>query len=388
MQVRDRLDVLDGLRGIAIALVVWYHVTLVSGQAYGPLTYLAQAGFLGVELFFFISGFCLFYPYARALIDGRPMPTLRRFFERRFLKIVPSYLLALAVFTCVYHAQFANPQELGIQLLSHLTFLHTLSPQTYGAISGPLWTIGVEVQFYLLFPLIVPWFRRSPVFAYLILAGVSEGYRLGVAQAGLGADFGWINQLPAFFDIFGAGMLAAYALVALRARRSFDAPTATAYSGVAFTLAIAGLGIASWVGATSSVDAAHMWLNDHRVIIGPLCIALALTTLFAVPRWHALVASPVLVFLSAISYNLYLWHLEITVWLHKTDLPPVVSAALAVPVAVGVAWFITTRFEQPILNGNVAQFSGAWRAILSLPLGRSFRRNMRRSYASVSSSGS
>jgi peptidoglycan/LPS O-acetylase OafA/YrhL len=357
VQVRERLDILDGLRGIAILLVVWYHIALVSGQAFGPFDFIAQTGYLGVDLFFFISGFCLFYPYARALIDGRAMPATRRFFERRILKIVPSYLLALAVFAIVYRAQFASPQDVAVQLISHLTFLHTLSPATYGAISGPLWTIGVEVQFYLLFPLIVPWFKRSPVFGWLILAGVSEGYRLAVGDAGLGSQFGWINQLPAFFDVFGAGMLAAYALVALRAHTPVAAlkpRTATVLSLVTCAIALGGLMTAYWVGLNSSADDAHVWLNGVRVAIGPICIILALTTFFAAPRWKTIVATPALVFLSAISYNLYLWHLEIAVWLHGSGLPAIVSALIAVPVAIGVAWVLTYRFEQPILNADLA----------------------------------
>jgi peptidoglycan/LPS O-acetylase OafA/YrhL len=388
VQVRERLDILDGLRGIAILLVVWYHIALVSGQGFGPLDYIAQAGYLGVDLFFFISGFCLFYPYARSLIDGRPMPTVRRFFERRLMKIVPSYLLALAVFMGVYHAQFATPHDAVVQLLSHLTFMHTLSPATYSAISGPLWTIGVEVQFYLLFPLIVPWFRRSPVLAYLILAAVSEGYRIAVSHAGLGGEFGWINQLPAFLDVFGAGMLASYAVVALRARRTFDAGTSTAFSGATFAFAIVCLGAAAFVSTTSNPSDAHIWLNDHRIMVGPLCFALALTTYFAVPRWHAVVAAPALVFLSAISYNLYLWHLEIAVWLHNTGLPTTASAILAVPAAIGVAWFITTRFEQPILNGGLAPFSAALRGRRLPQLQPSYRQNTQGSYVSVRSSGS
>jgi peptidoglycan/LPS O-acetylase OafA/YrhL len=347
--VRERLDILDGLRGLAILLVVWYHVYLVSGQDFGPLTFIAQAGFLGVDLFFFISGFCLFYPYARALAAGKPLPSTQRFFERRVLKIVPSYLLALFVFTAVSHAQFASFGDAVLQVLSHLAFLHTLNAATYGTISGPLWTLGVEVQFYLLFPLIVTWFRRAPVFGFLILAGVSEAYRLGVDQAGLGAQFLWINQLPAFFDVFGAGMLAAYALVALRARGSIHAQTASAAAGVFLALAIAGCAIASWTSATQSVDDAHIWLNAHRFLIGPLCFALAISTFFATRRWQAFVASPALVFLSAISYNLYLWHLEIAVWIHAAGFSAFWTVVLAIPAAISVAAIITYRLEAPIL---------------------------------------
>ena len=91
-----------------------------------------------------------------------------------------------------------------------------------------------------------------------------------------------------------------------------------------------------------------------RVAIGPLCIALTLTTCFAAPRWKAIVATPALLFLSSISYNLYLWHLEIAVWLHGSGLPALAAAIIAVPVVVGVAALLTFRFEQPILNADLA----------------------------------
>jgi peptidoglycan/LPS O-acetylase OafA/YrhL len=345
---RERLDVLDGLRGIAILLVVWYHLWLVSGQAFGPLTFIAQAGFLGVDLFFFISGFCLFYPYAHAASAGRPLPATRRFFERRFLKIVPSYLVALIVFATIYHEHFASPQDAAVQLVSHLAFLHTLSPVTFGTISGPLWSIGIEVQFYLLFPFIVPWFRRRPLAGYAVLLAVAETYRLVIGAAGLGNDFWTMSQLPAFFDVFGAGMFAAAVLPALRARAALQPRIATAASGAAFVAALVGLAVAD-----------HDWLNVYRVAIGPLCIALALSTFFSAQRWRSVVASRGLVFLSAISYNLYLWHLEITVWIGRIGLPPIWTVVIALAASLAAAAFVTYAFERPILAAGLGQLRTA-----------------------------
>jgi peptidoglycan/LPS O-acetylase OafA/YrhL len=348
----ERLDVLDGLRGFAILLVVWYHARLVSGQSFGPFDPIVQAGYLGVDLFFFVSGFCLFYPYAKCARDGKPQPSTRRFFQRRLLKIVPSYLLALFTFAALYHAQFGTVTNLAMHVAAHLAFVHTLVPATFGSISGPLWTIGVEVQFYLIFPLIVPWFRRSPLLGYAALFVLAETYRLTIGAFAPAPSFWWINQLPAFVDVFGAGMLAAYVIGGIHHQRTWDPRAATVCSGGAFTLALAGLIAAAAACAPLPDDPARWWLNGHRFMFGPLCIALAVPAYFALERWRRFVAPPALVMLSAISYNLYLWHLEIMVWVHNTGLPAAATIAIALPLALAVAATITYRFERPILDGH------------------------------------
>jgi peptidoglycan/LPS O-acetylase OafA/YrhL len=353
-QSGERLDVLDGLRGLAIALVVWYHAWLVSGQGVAGLNFVAEAGFLGVDLFFFISGFCIFYPYARAKREGRPAPTIRRFFFRRAVKILPSYLLALTVFAIVYHARFASPAEAAVQIASHLTFMHTLSPLTFGAISGPLWTIGVEVQFYLLFPLLCPFFRKSPILAYGALIAFSETYRLVVGAIGLGSSFLFINQLPAYLDVFGSGMFAAYALITLqrpaneRARRLY-----TLASLLAFGVAFAGLAQVAAIGRGADINAAYDWVNAARVAVGPLCIVLALSSSFAVARWRSVLTTRVVTFLSMISYNLYLWNLEIAVWYHQAGLSPGATFVLGIVTALFLATAITYAIERPILEANL-----------------------------------
>ncbi len=354
-QAGERLDVLDGLRGLAIALVVWYHAWLVSGQGIAGLNFMAEAGFLGVDLFFFISGFCIFFPYARAMRTGRPVPTTRRFFLRRAVKILPSYLLALTVFAIVYHARFASPVEAAVQLVSHVTFMHTLSPLTFGAISGPLWTIGVEVQFYLLFPLIAPWVRRSPLAAYAVLAVFAETYRFIVGQAGLGSTFMFINQLPAYLDVFGSGMFAAHLLTTLkrpqteRAKRLY-----TLGSFTAFAVAVAGLSEVAAISRGADINAAYDWVNAARIAIGPLCIALALSTSFALPRWQSILTTRAFVFLSMISYNLYLWNLEIDVWYHQAGFPPPATFALGIVTSLLLATAITYAVERPILAADLA----------------------------------
>lgn len=352
----ERLQILDGLRGLAIALVVWYHVWLVSGLSAGAINFVAEAGFLGVDLFFFISGFCLFYPYAKALIEQKPMPTTRRFFLRRAAKILPSYLIALFIFTIVYRDRFSSTPDALLALVSHLTFLHTLDPDTFGAISGPLWTIGVEVQFYFLFPLICIPFRRRPVVTYAVMVFVAECYRAALTATHMDTTFWAFNQLPAYIDIFGAGMLAAYAFVVVRrVDAKLNRATLTSISVVLIGIAIAGLAKVSAIDQSSGMDATYAWVNEHRILIGPLCIAIAVSTAFSSQMWRATIATPVLVFLSVISYNLYLWNLEIAVWFHDAGLSPVAAFVLSIVSGLLVASAITYWIERPILEATAAR---------------------------------
>jgi peptidoglycan/LPS O-acetylase OafA/YrhL len=100
-------ETVDGLRGVAVLLVFLYHTWIFSfldpslsvlGIAI-PTAMFVKAGYLGVDIFFVISGFCLYLPYARAEYFKRTSPDTRTFYLRRILKIVPSYLIALIVTT-------------------------------------------------------------------------------------------------------------------------------------------------------------------------------------------------------------------------------------------------------------------------------------------------
>ena len=338
---------------MAISLVVWYHVWLVDGLSVGVVNFIAEAGFLGVDLFFFISGFCLFYPYARATLEGRPMPATARFFMRRAAKIVPSYLLALIVFAAVYRDRFSSAGDAAFQLASHLAFVHTLDPASFGAISGPLWTIGVEVQFYFIFPLVCIPFRKSPLLAYAVLTAIAEGYRIALGIFHLDATFWIFNQLPAYLDIFGAGMLAAYGFVSVRNGKAIPGrKTLTVISAALIGIGIAVLAEVTSIDRASGIDATYAWVNAHRIVLGPLFVALAVSTAYSAPSWRAFIATRPLVFLSVISYNLYLWNLEVAVWLHDAGLAPWATFALSILGSLAVATAITYLLERPILRAT------------------------------------
>ncbi|MFN7135318.1 MAG: acyltransferase family protein, partial [Myxococcales bacterium] len=161
---KGHVVVMDGLRGLAITLVVLFHYWQLSFYVIPwvgdrNLEFIQYAGFLGVELFFFISAFCLFLPYA----SGR-VPTLKHFYYRRGIKILPSYLLALVLFGFVFTDLYPSTWEHGklADFGVHLLFLHNFWGATHGSFNGVLWSLAVEVQFYLVFPALAWLFRRRP----------------------------------------------------------------------------------------------------------------------------------------------------------------------------------------------------------------------------------
>ena len=99
---RREIAELDGLRALAILLVLWCHLTAfgaLRGLNVGPplLHLLGDFGFAGVFLFFILSGFLLFLPYARALLAGAAWPSARAFYRKRARRILPAYYLTLLV---------------------------------------------------------------------------------------------------------------------------------------------------------------------------------------------------------------------------------------------------------------------------------------------------
>jgi peptidoglycan/LPS O-acetylase OafA/YrhL len=165
---------LDGLRGLAILLVLWHHLYSFGLKGYLPMEpgwpiYLSVFAASGVFLFFALSGFLLFLPYARALVAGQSWPGARRFYLRRLLRIFPVYLVAVFVLLILGNG-FAFPAPVATSLLAG-TLLYDWYPRAFSvliAVNPPFWTLTIEWQFYLVLPLLALALRR--------LAGQYQGW--------------------------------------------------------------------------------------------------------------------------------------------------------------------------------------------------------------------
>ncbi len=157
---------IDGLRFIAIVSVLLYHTRMMARIYYGEivlpsnrllhaLLIMLSHGGRGVELFFSISGMILGLPFARHYLNGDPVPSLGRYFKRRLTRLEPPYLLNLLIrfplVLAAYHLTFWQGLP---HLLCSFLYLHGLIYGKWPLVHPPAWSLEVEVQFYILAPLL------------------------------------------------------------------------------------------------------------------------------------------------------------------------------------------------------------------------------------------
>src|SRR5215469_17085949 len=122
---KNTIPVLDGVRAIACLMVIWFHIYRIPRDLHiwntQPSDHLLLNSFLyfgryGVTLFFVLSGFLLFMPFAKALLFEKTWPSTRQFYVRRVFRIVPAYYLSLMLMVLIFQRQYLQPQrwnELG-----------------------------------------------------------------------------------------------------------------------------------------------------------------------------------------------------------------------------------------------------------------------------------
>ncbi len=156
---KNSIAVLDGVRAVACLAVISFHLNLIAHLDLKLWTFsvgsLASAlmlgGGAGVTLFFVLSGFLLFMPYAKSLLFSKDWPSMRQFYLRRALRILPGYYVALFIMILLFEPDYLQPDHFK-QLVLFLTLFMDSTPATYQHLNGPFWTLAVEWQFYLLLP--------------------------------------------------------------------------------------------------------------------------------------------------------------------------------------------------------------------------------------------
>ena len=365
IHLERRLGVLDGLRGIAVLLVLWFHVWEISflPAPAAWLEFVPETGFVGVHLFFFLSGFVIAYPFVRASLAGGAQPSWGDFAWRRFIKIVPSYVLSIALAYAIGYAQRQPGASTVPDLITHVLFVHTWSTDRYGTINGVLWTLAVEVEFYCLFPLLWWCFKRRPWMTTAAMIAIAGVWRAGLAACCYKTYFAdYSENLPGYLDIFGCGMIAAYVFTRYgqRWRESgwrWTAPL-VALAGSAWLVAL----LTSLYNYRLAEQWSAVWQIDRRPLLGAAFALVALGFLASPRVWQLLLDNPPLRFLAAISYNLYLYHQIVARELLRHHIPEYIGdphydpqwqvryTEIAFAATIAQATIATYAFERPLLR--------------------------------------
>ncbi len=370
----DRFPAADGCRALAAFGVVLTHVGLLSGFNFAhPAigTYFARAD-VGVSIFFVLSGFLLYRPFAVRRFAGEQPGRTATYARRRVLRIFPAYWVALTIVAFVLRAPpFVEPHS----IVAHYLLLQIYDPGQ--VVFGPIdqaWSLATEVSFYVFLP-IWAWLmarrNRAPgaqLRAEVItLGGLWTGciaLNLFVIAMGVsGPRFGQLGTwLPFRIHEFVLGMGLAVASAWLRHRR-IELPQA--WSGTPMTLASWALAVVLfWAVATQLGFPMTLEFSPQR--------ALALRVLYSVigllvvlpvvlgrqDRGVALrlLANPVAVWLGLVSYGVYIWHkafqYKYLEWTGQQDLNASFPGMLAVTVglslvAAAASWYL---IERPLMR--------------------------------------
>src|SRR6185295_16151920 len=163
-QASERIFGLDAFRGLAALFVFLFHFWtfyfLGKNISWGGLDFTAPfaAGHLGVDLFFVLSGFLIFLAYIRS-------SSLQSYLRRRLLRIVPlATFFTLSMFFVLHDFSATG----FVQLFAHLSFLQGFFQSTYHGLHPVMWTLSVEMLFYLVLPLLI-FFGRNKLWHFLLI---------------------------------------------------------------------------------------------------------------------------------------------------------------------------------------------------------------------------
>jgi peptidoglycan/LPS O-acetylase OafA/YrhL len=382
--ISGRLQSIDALRGAAALGVVLYHAVFQTPSAVPNnlfrwpvklLQFGSSFGYIGVFLFFVISGFCIHLQWAKSRANGQsPSIKFGSFWRRRIRRLYPPYLIAFALFFLMAALSVGIPvtRFFVYDVVMHLLMLHNFDPKVCYSINGVFWTLAIEEQLYLAYFVLL--FLRTrwgwgPTLIICALARVgwyffghavwlTTGFGLPVPEGAASHWFTWalgalaveaavgLIQLPKWCRnlwIGGFAIVVASTISVLLPVWQKDTPL----HEIAWMLMHPIWGVGFFILVNYAVQAERSWLAK---LPAPGIIAGRVARI--VPRLVAVAAS-----IGLFSYSLYLTH-ELVImqsWRFVTwRLPPMLNTLLiVVPATVAFAGLFFTFCEKPYMRKAV-----------------------------------
>jgi peptidoglycan/LPS O-acetylase OafA/YrhL len=344
---------IDGLRAIAVVPVVLFHAGY---QAFGT-------GFFGVDIFFAISGYLITSLIVADVRAGQF--SFARFYERRARRILPAlFVVMIACIPCAWLWMLPDEFEnFGQSLVATSIFANNILlflTSGYFSLAAefkPLlhtWSLGVEEQYYLLYPLLlVLLLARLPRRAYILLAiAAAASLLLGSTYAANDPNRGFFFLQSRLWELLAGGLAAMLP-------RSAQEPRSRWLNLARGCMALAGLALILY--ALLSPNAWEWWPAQQQMLAVAGTILLLV---FARKETHAgrLLGHPVLVGIGLVSYSFYLWHQPLLAFLRLASIeepgPYQLFAAVVTAFALAVAtWFWV---EKPARAARTISSRSVW----------------------------
>ena len=363
-----RLRGIDALRGVAALGVVVYHA-VEQGQNVLPnnllqypvrvVQFASSFGYIGVFLFFVISGFCIHLQWARTKAAGfEPEIHFISFWKRRIRRLYPPYMIALLLFLLLTAATAGLnlTQFFFYDLGMHLLMLHNLDPKTCYTINGVFWTLAIEEQLYLAYFLLlfirIRWgwgvtiavclLARLGWMGFSHLVWLKTGYGLPVPEAAASHWFTWA--------LGAIGVEAMFGLVKLRGwSRDLRLATVLIVAASALSTYLPSIPKDTLLHHTSWFSIHPLWGLGFFIVVNRMVLA--------EDSWlrNATLPSMVSFFstLGIFSYSIYLTH-ELVImqswrWTNPSWLQLVNVAVVMIPATIIFAWVFFWFCEKPFM---------------------------------------
>ncbi|MBA2709845.1 MAG: acyltransferase [Tatlockia sp.] len=362
-QLEYRPDI-DGLRAIAVLLVVAFHA----------FPQFIKGGFIGVDIFFVISGFLISKIIISGLIENDSF-SISKFYSRRINRIFPALILMLIA--CFIFGWFAlmpdEYKQLNKHILGGASFIANLllwKESGYfdnAALTKPLlhlWSLGIEEQFYIVWPLII-WFtwkkRFNLAFTIVMIATVS--FLLNISIVKYDATAAFYSPLTRFWELLTGSFLAFLSLQ--RGRAGNELIVSPSSKILANSQAVVGI-LLIFIAVFSIKQGSHFpgW-GALLPTIGALLIILA-----GSKAWinRVVLSNRLFVWFGLISFPLYLWHWPLLSYARiiTGDMPSRTIRLIAVFIAIILAWMTFQFIEKPLRSGKNKRFSAIFLLVLMI----------------------
>lgn len=360
-----RMDALDGLRALAVLSVFVYHGARDSVPILVPAFRYVEHADVGVEIFFVLSGYLIYRPFAVAHLRGGDSPRPGSYARRRFLRIFPLYWVVLATLAAAGRIIFDGLAG----VLARVLLVHTYLAGQGGRGFDQSWTLVVELSFYVFVPLWAAVMSRAGrrlgswrVESWGALILIAEG----VGAQALFRSASWspaLRVLPTSMGALGTGMLLAVIEAAGDRAPRTNALLRSAFRREGFALSAV---VIVYLGLTRldpgefflryDLNLTRMVQGYGQMLIAALLVAVVVfgdSSRGAVRR--ALETGPV-VWIGAVSYGMYLWHFDL---IHAVPdgvlqdhgvLPAVGGLACALAATVAAAGASYRLVERPAMR--------------------------------------